>query len=97
LKSHPGGSNNLLQWKLQGSVDGNTWSILDTQNTQDLNRKESITKIFHCNGVSSSVSNFYRYIRLTQTGKTSSGRDCLILTGIEFFGSIRNPSQTRDD
>jgi hypothetical protein len=69
--------------------------LIDTRNTQDLNGK-SITKIFECQS-NFSVSNFYRYVRLTQTGKTSHGDDCLALTNIEFFGSIANTSQTRDD
>jgi hypothetical protein len=90
LKSHSGSQNWFIQWKLQGSVDGNTWSVLDTQNTQDLNG-QSKTKIFECHD-NSSVLNFYRYIRFTQTGKTSHGQDYLILTNIEFFGSIANAS-----
>jgi hypothetical protein len=95
LKSHSGEFDWFVQWTLQGSMDGNTWSVLDTRNTQDMNGK-SITKIFECQG-KSSVSDFYRYIRSTQTGKTSHGRDCLILTNIEFFRSSVNASPTADD
>jgi hypothetical protein len=94
LKSHSGTANFPLQWKLQGSMNGNAWSVLDTQNTQELKAK-SVTKIFTCQG--NSVSNFYRYVRLTQTGRNSSGYDYMKLTNIEFFGSMRNASQTRDD
>jgi hypothetical protein len=95
LKSHSGDYNCLVQWILQGSMDGNTWSVLDTRNTQDLNGP-LITKIFECQS-DSSVSEFYRYIRFTQTGKDSSGNHHLLLRNIEFFGMIVNLSQTCDD
>jgi hypothetical protein len=66
LKSHSGHYHYLLQWTVQGSMDGNHWSALDDQNRQDLNGK-SITKMFECHG-NSPVFDFYRYIRFTQTG-----------------------------
>jgi hypothetical protein len=88
LKSHSGCVNFFVQWILQGSVDGNTWSVLDAQNTQNLNGT-SLTKIFPCS-VNSSVRRLYRYIRLTQTGKASHGSDVLALANIEFFGLMRN-------
>jgi hypothetical protein len=76
-------------------MDGNTWSVLDSQNTRKLDGP-SITKIFECHG-DSVASDFYRYIRLTQTGKNSSENDYLPLANIEFFGSIKQVSQTRED
>jgi hypothetical protein len=76
----------LFEWQLAGSMDSNEWITLDRQKTQVLNGKY-ITKIFHCND-SSSSSQFYRYIRLTQTGKNSSGYDYLLLSNTEFFGSM---------
>jgi hypothetical protein len=90
LKSdgHTYGSYHLLEWTISGSNDGKDWTILDEQNTQDLNGNY-VTKMFCC-GDSSSVSQFYRYIRLTQTGKNSSGHDHLMLANIEFFGSMVN-------
>jgi hypothetical protein len=88
LKSHHGSSNFLIQWTLSGSTDGNSWTVLDRRNTQDLNGR-SITKIFECNE-RFSVGEFYRYIRLTQTGKTASNQDYLLLTNIEFFGTMKN-------
>jgi hypothetical protein len=84
LKSDGDSGYHLVEWQLSGSIDGNKWTIVDDEKTQDLNGK-SITKIFHCN-VNSSDCQFYRYIRLTQTGKNSSGYDHLELSNIEFFG-----------
>jgi hypothetical protein len=86
LKSHPGSANCLVQWMLSGSTDGNSRTVLDRRNTQDLNGR-SITKIFECNECFS-VGELFRFIRLTQTGKTSSNQDYLLLTNIEFFGTM---------
>jgi hypothetical protein len=49
-----------------------------------------VTKVFGCE--SSSVSQFYRYIRLTQTGKSSCECNYLMLGNIEFFGTMVNSS-----
>jgi hypothetical protein len=84
LKSREEDSHHPLQWTLNGSMDGQTWTILDIQNTQEL-RGSSKTSIFRCND-GSSGSHFYRYIRLLQTGKNSSGYDFLVLSNAEFFG-----------
>jgi hypothetical protein len=81
----------LLEWKLSGSMDDRLWTDLDQRHTQAL-KGSGITKTFHCSE-SSSVRNFYRYIRLTQTGKNSSRRNHLILAHVELFGSMRNSSE----
>jgi hypothetical protein len=86
LKSD-GHNYHLLQWILEGSLDGQRWTILDTRNTQDLNGT-FIVKTYECNSRS---SEFFRYIRLRQTGKNSNNADYLMLSEIEFFGLIRRP------
>jgi hypothetical protein len=85
LKSD-GHYGHLVEWTVSGSKDGNSWTIVDYQKTQALNGR-LLTKLFEC-GDKSSDSEFYRYFRLTQTGKNSSGTDYLLLSNIEFFGSI---------
>jgi hypothetical protein len=90
LKSDGEGSYHLLQWALQGSVDGNSWTDLDRRNTQELNGKY-VTKIFPCDqGESSSTPHFYRYIRLMSTGTNSYGNDYLLLGNFECFGWMMN-------
>jgi hypothetical protein len=86
LKSDGNSYCHLVERQLAGSMDCNKWTIVDHQKTQDLNG-QYITKIVHCND-NSSDSQSYRYIRLTQTGKDSSGYDFLHLSTIEFFGSM---------
>jgi hypothetical protein len=88
LKSHNGSSSEFLHWTLSGSTDGNSWIVLDRRNTEDL-KGRSITKTLECNE-RPSVCKFYRYVRLTQTGKNSNNNDYFILTNIEFFGSMVN-------
>jgi hypothetical protein len=75
-----------VEWTVSGSKDGNSWTIVDSQKTQALNGR-FLTKLFEC-GDKSSDSPFYRYLRLAQTGKDSYGYDYLMLSNIEFFGSI---------
>jgi hypothetical protein len=86
LKPHKGSSNFLVQWTLAGPRDGTVWELIDSRNTQEL-VKALDSKMFDCSS-QSNERRFYRYIRLTQTGKTSSGQDYLILTNVEFFGSL---------
>jgi hypothetical protein len=91
LKSDGHGGRHLLQWEIEGSEDGNGWERIDARNTQDLNGNY-ITKTFKC---SSPGNRFYRYIRLIQTGKNSSGNDYLLLCNIEFFGRFRSAQSRR--
>ena len=82
LKS--GYAYHLLKWVIEGSNDAEDWKVLDSRDTGDLNGKW-IVKTYSC---SSSGSESYRYLRLRQTGRNSEGRDCLVLSAIEFFGKL---------
>ena len=84
LKSDGWRWNHLIQWVIEGSNDGGSWEELDSRNTQDLNGN-SITKTYDCQSMRSKS---YRYLRLRQTGKNSSGWDYLRLSEIEFFGVL---------
>jgi hypothetical protein len=75
LKSDGDSVGHLVQWTVSGSNDEHSWTVIDRQNTQDLNGP-FVTKLFECDE-RSVVPKFYRYIRLTQTGKTSLGCDSL--------------------
>jgi hypothetical protein len=56
--------------------------------TSDLNG-HYITKVLSCK-TKGSYAEFYRYIRLQQTGKNACGRDYLTLVNIEFFEVMAN-------
>jgi hypothetical protein len=83
--SDGGGSHHLLRWKVEGSKNGRDWKQIDNQNCQFLNGNY-VTKIFRCK--SSNVGQFYRFIRLTQTGTNSGGNHHLMLCNIEFYGTV---------
>jgi hypothetical protein len=86
LKSHNWDTHFPIQWVIEGSNDGNTWKVLDNRNTRDL-CGTSLVKTYEC---STSKSNeFFRFIRMKQTGKASDNDDYLILTNIEFFGLLK--------
>jgi hypothetical protein len=78
----------LREWVIEGSNDNSTWTVLDKQNTEDLNGP-SLVKTFGC---SSESSQFFRFVRLRQTGRNCCGNDHLLLTNIELFGSLQTHS-----
>jgi hypothetical protein len=88
LKSDGNGNYHLLEWAVQGSIDGISWTDLDRRRTQELNNNY-ITKTFSCDATASQP-HFYRFIRLLQTGKNSAGHDNLMLANFECFGSMAN-------
>jgi hypothetical protein len=89
LKSDGNGYHHLLEWTVAGSGDGASWDPIDYRKTQELNGNY-ITKTFALSV--SSGTRFYRYIRLTQTGKDSNGKDYLLLAAVEFFGRMTHYS-----
>jgi hypothetical protein len=90
LKSDNQSAHHLLKWSLDGSNDGMSWTPLDRRETNDLNGNR-LMKSYECRSVESS-SPFFRFIRLIQTGKNSSAADYLMLTNVEFFGTMRDCS-----
>jgi hypothetical protein len=75
-----------IEWVIEGSNDGNTWKVLDNRNARDL-CGNSLVKTYEC---STSKSNeFFRFIRMRQTGKDSDNNDNLALAKIEFFGVLK--------
>jgi hypothetical protein len=71
-------------WKLQGSNNDSTWIDLDTQ----LNNA-TITQNTWFYGDVREVNQFYRYVRILQTGANSSGDTFLTLGQIEFYGDLQ--------
>ena len=82
LQSDGSGENHLEEWVIEGSMDSQTWSIIDARKTKELNASYGI-KSFHCE-----KSPPYRYIRLRQTGFNSSFQYYLLLGNIELFGQL---------
>jgi hypothetical protein len=75
----------LNQWVVEVSGDGRTWEELDRRaSVTQLNRPSSRC-CFKCRPHDST----YSYLRITQTGKNSSGMDILNLTRVEFYGELQ--------
>jgi hypothetical protein len=89
LKSHSGTGHFFLAWVIEGSNDSSNWTTLDTRNTHSLNGP-NIVETYKCSN--DDCSEFFRYIRMRQTGKTSHNGDYLILANIEFFGRVGESS-----
>jgi hypothetical protein len=82
--------HHLRTWRLEGSVDGLSWTELDREeNNERLSGKGTIASF----AIAARHRKAFRMIRLQQTGKNSSGNDHLMLAGVEFFGVARAQSK----
>jgi hypothetical protein len=76
----------LVNWSLDGSNDEISWTNLDRRSTKELVGKY-IVKPYECKSVRGSTQ-FFRFIRLTQTSEDSSSNHYLLLANLEFFGKV---------
>jgi hypothetical protein len=78
-------SNNwwLRSWIFEGSMDGSTWTELDSHTN------DGSTNSNHPIGTFSISNHFeFRFVRLRQTGVCAQGNDYLILFAMEIFGDL---------
>lgn len=92
----------MLNWHLEGSNDKVNWVILDRRiylNEQDDEQNREEQKLLKQKGAASTWGidtdiyreigfNGFRYFRVIQVGKNSSGSDNLALSGFELYGRI---------
>lgn len=87
-----GAKNECLQhWCIEGSNDNANWKILDTRSDEKSlleNRAENTFPIKN----NLEKDEYYRYLRIRQTGLNSSGNNELFFSSIEFFGNIQTSS-----
>ena len=91
IKTNPNESNNyhLKNWNIEVSNDGNNWSAIDEHSNDSTLNGPSRVANFH---VQQKSDNFYRYVRLLQTGCNWNDNDkyhYLHFNLIEFFGKIK--------
>jgi hypothetical protein len=80
--SDPGDSH-PKSWLLETSVDGESWrEVAREEGSQQLNGKW-LTGIFPVAG-----GGAWRFIRLVNIGRNSSGSDILLISAWEIFGSL---------
>eukprot|EP00729_Bicosta_minor_P022072 gene22072-biopygen13446 len=81
------GNWRLRHWRLEGSNDESTWTLLKTHaNDQALPAQGFSTASWPIEAAADGAS--YRYFRIFQTGKDSSGYDFLMCAGIELYGLL---------
>lgn len=80
--------HHLKDWVIEGSnTGGNDWKVLDSQNNVTCLNSISVFSTFKIKENLSS-DEYYRFLRLRQTGKNFAGNDQLCLNSLEYFGSI---------
>eukprot|EP00729_Bicosta_minor_P032627 gene32627-biopygen4724 len=85
---YSGGIYRLRHWRLEGSNDDSTWTLLKTHaNDQALPDQGWSTASWPIEAAADGAS--YRYFRIFQTGKNSGGYDDLMCAGIELYGLLR--------
>ena len=76
-------SHTLRHWVLEGSDDANSWTTLRTHSDDQ-------ALVFLCVAAwpVEGATKAFRYFRIRQTGKNSSGRNHLMCAGIELYGRL---------
>ena len=83
------GESFLQEWQLQGSIDGVTWTNLNSVKdpSDPLQFREPHPYFVGRWTVEGEVGAF-RYFRIFQTGRNSSGKYGIYLSGIELYGTL---------
>ena len=85
---HNRGISVLLNWRLEGSLDGRKWTKLK------IHEKEyGLLEHCTCTWAIDGKSNAFRYFRIFQTGKNSSRKFGIFLSGIEMYGLLIEKKQ----
>ncbi|KAK8870903.1 hypothetical protein M9Y10_008815 [Tritrichomonas musculus] len=85
-RNKPKGDHHPMNWVIEGSnTDSNDWTILDTRNNVTSLDDSCASQFFSIQ----KADTFYRYIRIRQTGPNSANHNYLIISALEYFGSIQ--------
>lgn len=81
------GQYNLISWIIEGSNTGENWIELDSQsNVYDLDGINMV-KTFEIKNPTKS-NEFFRFLRIRETGKDSYGDNYMLFSALEYFGSL---------
>jgi hypothetical protein len=81
-----GSSHHLQHWSMLGLDDGMLWTTLDRRTTSDLASSYAM-KTFACPHGENPTS--FHFVRRIRTGKNSGGTTHLMLSSVEFFGTLK--------
>ena len=77
------GCEHPKSWKIEGSLDGENWNLIDEKNEYTELSGANILRTFRATN-----RGRYSYFRVNQTGINSSGSNYFDLGKIEFFGTL---------
>ena len=84
VRARPDSANWFLRsWVLEGSNDASAWTALDTRVNDTTINAQGAWGTFTC-----VATEFYKYIRLRQTGVTAQGSHFLAIGEIELYGQL---------
>ena len=75
-----------MSWLIEGSNDAENWTTLDSQKNVTYLDGKSLVHTFDIKALQK--DNFFRYLRIRQTSKNSGNDDYLVISALEYFGSI---------
>ena len=78
------GHHFLRSWRLEGSLDGTTWTTLRTHTNDTTLAQATLTGYWPVEGATSAFSHF----RILQMGKNSSNSDYLMASSFEIYGEL---------
>ena len=80
-----GGKTTLKQWQMQGSIDGRVWTDLDPSDNQLFSAPHPY---FTGRWIVHGQVGAFRFFRILQSGRNSSDRYGIYLSGVEFYGIL---------
>ena len=88
IRTYKNGDNHIQSWCIEGSNNKTDWVILDERRDEKSLDGSGKSSTFTMKKSDDSKDEFYRYLRLRQTGRTTEGMNILNLSALEYFGSI---------
>lgn len=81
----PKGNSNPMNWVMEGSDNGQRWALLDSQKNVTILDGPNLSHTFK---MKYHYDQFFKYLRIRQTGISSHGQHYLVISALEFFGEI---------
>ncbi|OHS99927.1 hypothetical protein TRFO_33576 [Tritrichomonas foetus] len=75
----------LRNWVFEGSDDLQTWTKIDSKENNNTINNSNRIGMFECH---LKKKQYFRYLRIRQTGLNAGGENTLNLSFVEFFGSL---------
>ena len=86
-KPYDSGDRHPRFWVVEGSNDGNKWKTLDSRNNIDSLNGKNIIHVFEVQE-KLEKNEFYKYLRIRQTGLNAGNNYYFGFSSLEYFGSL---------